>query len=301
MAAGDISKAMLSLVRSRIGEPAESVVRDAEIYMHLNEAQMTVVSEEGLDAALLSATELRTGLWTAGVYDYALPADFLRERFVSVNGFLARRIPLVQIGALTTNTQFTASKIKPYYSIANGLLRFYTGGETPDALAYKLYYVRKPMRVRAMTSITGGNTVTVPLHGLTAANVDDGLFFEDMTTTQAGFQAIKLASVTSVSVIVVGPSVGGLGASTGGRMIHAHAGQIATDEDPLVSRLFHGPMMDWATARCHEQSRNFDERDRQMSHFTQRIETIKARYGGGPAFDGIAGDPGRRQAVQPGQ
>lgn len=295
MAAGDISQAMLSLVRSRIGEPAESVLRDAEIYMHLNEGQMAVANEEGLDAALLPLTELRVGTWVAGVYDYALPVDFLRERYVSVNGVMAKRIPLLQIDALRTNTQFLASKGKPFYSIADGKLRFYTGGVDPDALIYKLYYVRKPMRVRAVTSITGGATVVVPGHGLTAANVKDPLIFEDVTWTQTGFCADQLSSVTNSTTITVGPSVSGQGAGTGGRMIHASAGQIAPDEDPLVPRLFHGPIMDWAVARCHEQRRNFDERNRQMTHFTQRIEVIKQHYGSGAPFDGIAGDPARRQ------
>ncbi|MHB8996926.1 MAG: hypothetical protein ACYC63_16910 [Armatimonadota bacterium] len=301
MATGDISANLVGLVRARIGEPAENVVRDPEIYMHLNEAQMTIANEEGLDAALLPLTELRSGLWTAGLYDYALPCDFLRERYVSVNGKMAKRIPLLYMDAVRTNNQFAASKDKPFYCIANGLLRFFTGGQDPDVLGYKMYYVKKPMRVRAMTSFTGGGTVTVPNHGLTAANINDPLFFEDYVVSQAGFMAQSLSGVTSVSVITVGPTSGGLGAATGGRMIHGTAGQIAPDEDPLVSKLFHGPMMDWAVARCHEQSRNFDERDRQMAHFAQRVETIKQHYGSGAPYDGIAGDPGRRQASQQGQ
>lgn len=298
MATGDISLNLVGLVRARIGEPAENVVRDPEIYMHLNEAQMTVANEEGLDAALLSLTELRSGIWSAGCYDYDLPYDFLRERYVSVNGKMAKRLSLLYMDAVRTNNQFKASKDKPFYAIANGRLRFFTGGQDPDALTYKMYYVRKPMRVRAMTSFTAGGTVTVPNHGFTAANINDPLFFEDYVVSQSGFQAVSLAGVTSASVITVGPSVGGQGAATGGRMIHGTAGQIAPDEDPLVSKLFHGPMMDWAVGRCHEQSRNFDERDRQMAHFAQRVESIKQRYGTGTPYDGIAGDPGRRQAPQ---
>lgn len=296
MATGDISLNLVSMVRARIGEPAENVVRDPEIYMHLNEAQMVIASEEGLDAAMLPLTELRNGIWAAGAFDYSLPIDFLRERYVSVNGVMAKRIPLLYMDAIRTNNQFAASKAKPFYSIANGLLRFYTGGQDPDALAYKVYYVRKPMRVRAVTSIVGGTTVTVPAHGLTSANANDPLTFEDQVVTVAGFQANSLSSVTNPTTIVVGPSVGGLGASTGGRMIHGTAGQIAADEDPLVPKIFYGPMMDWAVARCHEQSRNFDERDRQMGHFSQRVEGIKQHYGSGTPFDGIAGDPGRRSS-----
>lgn len=298
MAAGDISKAMVAGIRQRIGDPGAVQVTDTELYGYLNDGQMEVVQEEAFDAALLPLTRLLKGVWDINKDDYSLPYDFLRERYVAVNWVPAKRVSLVEMDAIRNNSYFAASAANPFYSIANGLLRFYTGAEDPTTLEYQFYYVRKPMRVRAVTSLaTSGNVAVVPTHGLTATNVAEGLWFEDVVWASGNSDGMyKLASVTDVSTIVVGASVPANG--TGGRMIHSSMGQIAADEDPLVPRILQGPICDFAVARCREQLGHFDEAARQRAHFILRLEKLKQRYGKGLPFDGVPGDPGSRSGAE---
>jgi hypothetical protein len=297
MAAGDTSKAMLATIRFRLGEPAADRWQDSEIYNYMNEAQTAIAGEEALDAAMLPLTEIRNGVWSAGVYEYALPQDFLRERYVLVGGILARRMELLNMQALRSNVYYTPTKSNPFYSIVEGNLTFHTGSEDPTALTYTLYYVRKPMRVRAVTSLVASGTVltTSAVHGLTtAANAADPIRLEDMTASAGSPNGNwEITSVTNTTQIVINS---GAAAGTGGRMIHLFKGQIAADEDPLLGAVFYGPIMDWATARCREQALERGEADRQFNHFRLRMEVLKSRYGGGRPYDQIIGDPGRRQA-----
>jgi hypothetical protein len=300
MAAGDISQAMLAAVRFRIGETAADVVLDATIYDYLSEAEMALASEEALDAAMLPLTEIKSGIWSAGIYAYLLPWDFLRERYVTVGGVMARRVRLQDIEAFNTNVYMTPSKTKPFYTISDAQIQFYTGSQNPDAATYQVWYVRKPMWVRAVATIAdagGGNwrVNTSAVHNLTAADATalTVLKYEDSLT--AGLYAgVDITLGSYVDTDSMGLSGYASGAATGGRVVHQSRMQVQSNEDPLLPKLFHGMMMDWAVSRCREQFGHFGEAVRQMTHFTQRVEALKERYGGGPAFDGIVGDSGRR-------
>jgi len=298
MAAGDISKALLATTRFRLGEPAADRWQDSEIYGWLNEAEMVLANEEGLDAAMFPLTEICNGVVTTAVFTYDLPADFLRERYVTLGGVMCQRLETLNLQATLSNIYFTPSKTMPFYSIVGNQIVFMTGSVDPDSLVYQVYYVRKPMRVRAITSLVAEGTVlTVPLHGLTTVdNAGDPLMIEGMTASAGSPNAEwALTSVTDVNVLVV-PT--GTAAGTGGRMVHMFKGQIAADEDPLLGPVFYGFLMDWAVARCREQALERLEADRQMQHFRQRMEVLKQRYGTGRPSDGIVGDPGRRTQQQ---
>lgn len=299
MAAGDVSKHMAAQVRSRIGDPGGKQISDTELYGYLNEGQMALAAEEALDNAMLPLTRIREGATAADTYSYDLPHDFLRERYVKWGTKRARRISLVEMDALRINPYYTDSASNPFYTIADGTLRFFCGEEAADNNTFSLYYVRKPMRVRAITAATA-DLFTVPGHGLTTeANYHDSLYIEDVAWESVncdGSYALKAVGPLNPDVIQVTMAFGYDG--TGGRMIHATMGQIATDEDPLVPAIFRGIIMDWATARCREQLLHFDEAARQSAHFKQRVEALKQHYGGSTeAFDGIAGDPAQRQAA----
>ena len=295
MAAGDISKALLATCRFRLGEPAADRWQDNEIYGWLNEAQMVVANEEGLDAAMYPLTEICNGVVTTAVFSYGLPADFLRERYVTLGGIQCRRLETLNLQATLSNIYFTPAKTQPLYSIVGGQIVFMTGGVDPDSLVYTIHYVRKPMRVRAITSLVAAGTIlTVPTHGLTTVdNASDPIAIEGMTGsagTPNGNWTMATAPTADTLTINSGTAAG-----TGGRMIHLFKGQIAGDEDPLLGPVFYGFLMDWAVARCREQALERGEADRQMAHFRQRMEVLKSRYGTGRPSDGIAGDPGRRQ------
>lgn len=297
MADGDVSKEMLSTVRFRLGEPAADRWQDAEIYAYMNDAQLVIANEEGLDAAMLPLTELRSGVFSAGVYEYDLPCDFLRERFVTVGGIQARRLEVLNMQALRSNVYYNPTPSNPWYSIVENQIVFHTGEVDPSSLVYAVYYVRKPMRVRAITSLVAGTqTVTTSaVHGLTTVdNASDPVQIEDMTASVgAPNDTWSIVSVTNTTQLVIDSTTQ---AGTGGRLVHLFKGQIATDEDPLLGPVFRGLIMDWAAGRCLEQSLQREEANRQFSHFWQRIEVLKSRYQGGRPFDGVQGDPGRRQA-----
>jgi len=298
MAAGDISQTMKAAVRFRIAEPVADVVLDQTIYDYLSEAEMALASEESLDAAMLPLTEIKAGIWNASTYAYLLPWDFLRERYVTVGGVMARRVRLQDIEAFNSNAFFTPTKAKPFYTISDGQIQFYTGSQNPDSSVYQVWYVRKPMWVRAVATIAdaGGGVWRVntsAVHNLTAGNVGDILKYEDSAT--AGLYAgLDLTIGSYVDTDSMGLSPYTAGAGTGGRVVHTNRMQVQSTEDPLLPKLFHGMMMDFAVSRCREQMGHFGEAARQMAHFTQRVEALKERYGTGPAFDGIVGDAGKR-------
>jgi len=298
MAAGDISKAMLTAVRTRIGEPAANVWSDDDIYGYLNAGQMALAAEEGLDAAMVVLTRIQSGTWAAAA-TADLPWDFLRERYVEVGGTMARRMALLDTDALRANVLFEPSADRPFYSVGAGLT-FYLGGETPSPATYALYYVRKPMKTRAVTSVAdvGGGVwhmVTASVHGLTTV-LDAGavMIYEDSNI--AGYEdGVQVTIDSIINTTTIKLSGYTYGAALGGRVVIAHKEQITTDEDPLLPKLFRGMMMEFAVSRCHEQAQNFDEAARLRAHFTGRVEALKQRYGTGRPHDNILGDPGRRQ------
>lgn len=297
MAAGDISKAMVAAVRGRIGEPAQHIWTDDEIYGYLNAAQMALAAEEGLDAAMAPLTRIRAGTWTDGAA-FGLPFDFLRERYVTVGGTMARRLALLDTDALRTNVLFEPSAARPFYSVGNAL-NFYVGGETPSPASYELFYVRKPMVTRAVRSVSEGGAwhlLTATPHGLTT--VDDAgktLIYEDSNITGSeDYLEVTVGSIVSPTSIALSGYTSG--AATGGRLVIPHKDQISAVEDPLLPALFHGMIMEFAVSRCHEQAQNFKEAARLRNHFLARVEALKQRYGTGRPYDNLQGDPARRVA-----
>lgn len=301
MAAGDISKAMLASVRRRIGEPAAADRSDDDIYAWMNEGQLDLVARQLPDVALLPFTEVYNGVWSTGVYDYTLPVDFLRERFIEVNGYPAKRVQLLDLDAITANTYWAASKTKPKYAMVDGGIRFYTGSADPDSLVWKAYYVRKPMWVRALSSaVRATNVVTLTFaaaHGLTADNVGESIVVEGVTPTGAtNFNGTFTIASVPLTTTVTYAQTAGNDTGSGGRCVNTALGQISTGEDPLMPAIFRGLIMDWATSRSREQVRQFDEATRQANHYQQRVEAAKARYHAARPHDAITGDPGRLQA-----
>lgn len=297
MAAGDVSKALLAQVRARIAEPSSDTRSDDEIYGYLNEAQSDLVYRL-CDAALLPLTEICNGVWSNGIYEYTTPADFLRERYVEVGGYPAPRMQLLEVDALRANVYHTASVTHPRYVFAEGKIRFYTGNADPGDGTYKVFYIRRPMWVRALTSAARStNVVTLTFsanHGLTSANVGDTIVVEGVTpagaTTFNGTFAI--ASVPGNNTLTYAQTASN-DTGTGGRCINTALEQISATEDPLIPTLFRGLMVDFAVARCREQGLNFQEAARQSAHYILRVDTANSRYGGGRPHDSISGDPGR--------
>jgi hypothetical protein len=297
MAAGDITDSMLGQVRLRLREPAAAFWTDAEVLDYLNKGQMALAAEEALDAAMLPLTEVRAATFVSATFSYALPYDFLRERFVSLGGVPCQRVELVDLDALRTNVFFAPTAARPFYSIQDGGLTFHTNSEDPATLTYEVYYVRKPMWVRAVTSISaGGAVVTAAVHNLTtAAHAGDILRYEDRTEGGAAAAGVNAVVATAAGTAM---TLGGWasGASTGGRLVHTVLGQMSTDEDPLLPAVFRGAIMDFAVSRCWAQRGERAEAGRNMAHYLARVETLKSRYGGGRPHDDILGDPARRTA-----
>lgn len=301
MAAGDISDAMLAEVRSRLREPTAEARTDDEIWAYLNEAQTELVTGRLCDAALLPFTEIWNGVWVTGQYDYSLPHDFLRERYVAVNGYPARRVQLLDLGALTDNVYWAASKSQPRYAMVDGGIRFYTGSVDPDVLVFSVHYIRKPMCVKAITSAvrsTNVVTLTMPAHGLTADNVGDTIVVEGVTPAGAtSFNGTFTIASVPLGTTLTYAQTASDDTGTGGRLIETNLQQISTTEDPQIAAVFRGLLMDWAVSRCRSQVRNFGEAQRQAQHFLQRVEAANSRYSGVRPPDSVEGDPGRR--VQP--
>ena len=218
MAAGDLSDGLVTEIRVRLGEPTANVWLDAEVFHYLNEAQLVVAGIEALDAALWPLSEIENGTWVAGTSAYALPALFLRERYVTVGGQMARRVPVLGLDALRSDTFFEPSLAVPFYAIIDGKLQFYTGGADPAVLEWKLYYMKRP-----------------------------------------------------------------------------GVAQITTSADPMVPKLLHDALADYAVSRCWEQALQFEQAQAARAQFTQKIEALKRRYGTGAPSDMPAGDPALRQ------
>lgn len=291
---------MIDAIRARVNDTGKRAYTDAEITAYLNEAQMAVVAGDAPDAAIPSLTAIWSGVWVNGTYDYALPADWLHERYVEINGFLAIRVPLLELEALRANALQAPTITKPRYAIANGLLRFYTGAADPSSPVFTVWYTRKPMFVKTATTATRTtNVVTLNFaaHGLgpTPANVGDTIIVEGVTPAGAtSFNGtFVIASIPGATSLTYASSAAN-DTGTGGRMIHSSLGQIVTGGSPVVPAIFHSILMDLAVRRCREQGRQFGEAQRQGEHAKQKLEAIKSRYGGGVPHDGLAGDPGRR-------
>lgn len=298
MAAGDISKAMVAAVRGRIGEPAQHIWTDDEIFGYLNAGHMALASEEGLDAAMHPLTRIQSGTWAAGA-QFDLPWDFLRERYVEVGGVMARRLALLDTDALRTNVLFEPSAARPFYSVG-ATLNCYLGGETPDPATYSLYYVRKPMVVRSVTGVSkvgaAWHLVTTTAHGLTTvADAGKTLIYEDSNISGSEDRLeVTVGSIINTTTIALSGYTSG--AASGGRLVIPHKEQISSTEDPLLPALFRGMIMEFAVSRCHEQAQNFNEAARLRNHFLARVEALKQRYGTGRPYDNLQGDPARRVA-----
>ena len=303
MAAGDITASLVSTIRTRIGDPGGVTVQTSELYGYLNEAQMVLAMEEGLDNALLPLTRTLKSEFDAPAWSQVLPADFLRERYVSVGGVVAKRMSVLEMDAVRANAYYEASPTNPFYAIRDGKLQFFLGGTAPTYQTYELYYVRKPMRVRNISTWTTGESggvtttllTTTVAHGLKDADAGEVLYVEDTSDLDYNGAHALLEETSTTQIRVAGEITGVAGTSPVGRIVFASWGQVAADEDPLVPKIMYGLMMDWAVMRCREQMRHFDERNRQRAHFYQRVEALKRRYGSAKRpFDNIPGDPGVR-------
>lgn len=153
---------LLTMVRARIGETEALDRLDSDIYTWLTEAQADLASRSLPDAALLGCTDIWDGVFVPGTYDYDLPTDFLRDRYVEVGTYPARRIDLSQLDSLVFNNYWIAAGTRPKYALVGGGIRFFTNNVTPAVLTFKVFYVKRPPTITA----TVQPLVHETLHGL---------------------------------------------------------------------------------------------------------------------------------------
>ena len=130
MAAGDISDALVSSFRLRIGDPGSLLFTDAQCFAALNLAYLQLAKELA-DPPLYALFAVQTTALGAGIVAYALPTDLLRERLVEYKGIPARRWPLDQSGLVESSSLAAATEADPAYFIWGGnvnLLNACTGG-----------------------------------------------------------------------------------------------------------------------------------------------------------------------------
>lgn len=148
MAAGDISKALRDRVRAHLGEPSQEGILSSDIYAFLNLAQHNVVRRLN-DNAMPEMCAIATGSLSSSMA--ALPATFVRERFVEIGAtnIRARRWDISELDALDNNTLTEPSSSNPYYFIwystgAAGLRLQVDVGLPTSTLGYRLHYVKQP-------------------------------------------------------------------------------------------------------------------------------------------------------------
>ena len=146
MAVGDTSKALLSSLRYRLGDPASLLYSDATLYRALNWGYMEAANSLP-DAALYQLFALDAVALVASTSYYALPGDYLRERVLVYKDLPAKRWDISEVGTLGLGTLAEPSEDHPLYYVWAGRLYFpfvvtQAGGET-----YDLYYVKQPVTI----------------------------------------------------------------------------------------------------------------------------------------------------------
>lgn len=143
MAAGDISKAMLAEIRSRIGEAATSGLSDNEVYYAINNGQFDL-AERLCDSALPGLWKTASGSLTATVV--VLPTDCLRPRALQLATIWAKYVPVAKIYTLATTGVTPASATEPYWTMWYDTDAPKIKGQGCAATAaYVLYYVTVPV------------------------------------------------------------------------------------------------------------------------------------------------------------
>lgn len=132
----------MAQVRARIGDPDEQGIRDSEVYGYLNEAQQDLCLQLQ-DAALWSLGIQATAALTIDEAAYALPTDFMRERVVTYKTIVAKRWPILHLGALATNVYHTPTEANPYYYLWDGSYLWLRAG-TKTAGSYYVDYLKVP-------------------------------------------------------------------------------------------------------------------------------------------------------------
>ena len=147
MAAGDVSKALRDRVRAYLGQVSQEGILSVDIYKFLNRAQHNLVRRLN-DNAMPEMLEVASGNLTAS--RAALPADFVRERFVEfgASDIRAERWNISELDALDNNTFTVPSTTNPYYYVwydaSDAALRLQMDVGASSTGAYKLHYVKQP-------------------------------------------------------------------------------------------------------------------------------------------------------------
>lgn len=142
MAVGDRTDQLIAQVRSRIAEPSEQGTLDTDIVAFLNEGQLDLCLQVD-DAALGCLGEQVTAALTLDEAPYTLPTDFMRERIVTYKTKVARRLRVVDLGALIWNVYMTPKETRPFYYLWDGPSLWLRAG-TKTAGNYILNYLKIP-------------------------------------------------------------------------------------------------------------------------------------------------------------
>lgn len=144
MAAGAITSELITLVRSRYGEPSEQGLFTSYILGFLNLAQNNLALMCN-DAAVWALTEQATAALTLDEEPYALPANFLRERVVKYKTIVAHRLEVIRLDSIANNVYRLPTETEPRYFIWNGKLYLKAGTKT--AGSYYLDYIKSPSQM----------------------------------------------------------------------------------------------------------------------------------------------------------
>jgi len=148
MAAGDISDGLRDRVRAYIGQASQSGILAADIFKFLNRGQHNLVRRLN-DNAMPELLAIASGTLTNS--RVALPADFVRERFLDIGAteIRATRWDITELDALDDNTLFVPSLSDPFYyiwyDVTDVALRLQVDvNSAASTAAYKLHYVKQP-------------------------------------------------------------------------------------------------------------------------------------------------------------
>ncbi len=141
MASGDLSDAMVTRVRQRLGEWATAGLSDAEVFAALNEGQIDIAWKLP-DAALRGIMSSATGSLTASAF--TLPTDFMRFRTLTVATVYATYWPVSKVMAMRGIA--AASAKQPFCTIWGSTCTVYVGAPTSTA-AYALQYIAEPTTI----------------------------------------------------------------------------------------------------------------------------------------------------------
>jgi len=149
MAAGDISKTMLSRVRARLGDKAGNTWSSSTLYAFLNDG-FRALAQEVPDGALFHLTRIDSQALVGAQSNYDLPTSYLRPRIVKYKTLYAKRWPIRDLQALRTNTAYTPSETEPYWYIWDNDLHFVVGTVTQgNGEKYELWYLKQPVTISA--------------------------------------------------------------------------------------------------------------------------------------------------------